>query len=128
VDKPKNTSVGIAGADHARDADWMIDVVQKTLRNDNPDPTALRMIADMIDPSSKKGAFRLILKLRRGNKSQANDAFFDRIDAFEVILNESDTETEAVKSAAMPVAEGGLSVSEATAYSYLRAIKAARAE
>ena len=129
MDKPKHTSVGIGGADHARNADWMMDVILETLRSDNPDPVALRMIADMIDPASKKGKFKLVLKGRRGNKSQADEAFFDRIDAFREILESVDwDETEAVKTAAMPIKDGGIGKSEPTLYSYLRAIKAARAE
>ena len=131
MDKSKNTYIGIYMAEHEKDADWMMREILYTLRSDNPEGHALRMIADMLDPSGKKGSFKLKLSRVRGNKSQVDDAYLDRIAAFETILDESETETEAIKTASMPLGEGGLGVSEVTSGKFLKtvkAIKAARAE
>jgi hypothetical protein len=116
----------LAIAQYEGDKSHIVETIVEILRSDAPEQKALLAIADLFNEVGKAGEYRLELKRRRGNKAQHDDLYFEYLSNFQDILNKSATEKEAVKTASMSCDEGGLGVSEVTAYKYLKVIKDAK--
>lgn len=121
----KTPSLRLAMAEHFDDSDEILAATLDALRSDNPDITSMRMIADMLDPQSKRGKFRLELKRRKGNLGQQDADWYDRVMRVGEILDEAGCDvTEAMKRAAMPLSDGGVGRSEPVVRQLLAAYQA----
>jgi hypothetical protein len=129
TDRKPQHDLRLVLAEIGDDPDAILAAILGALRGPAHDPSALRAIADMIDPSCNRTRFRLELKRRKGNRSQASDDWLDRIftvgDIYTGLLqsgmSEAEANSETVKRAAMPESYGGIGKSEPTVRGYLRA-------
>ncbi|MBN9433594.1 MAG: hypothetical protein J0I45_14270 [Bosea sp.] len=116
--------LNLVGAGHIglTEEDDVRDFLIEALCSGQLDGSDLNVIANMLDPKGQT-MFRLAVVRRKGNRSQADDAWYERLEAFWEIYEEEKWDSkEAVQRAQLSKRDGGIGVSESTARSYLKVI------